>query len=254
MFNRPAQLGSVVTLEGSLLQPVKNFVNNNKLDMRRFTNRSDGTVRTDKTAIPMIFSVRPREEGSPSGYAINIYTKNGFIHLPAGGQIFVAHQAGRITSISSVMPLRTLSFDEVMALARQIDDNITALGFEVEFANRNMTEEEALEDTRNLSRIIYAAWGKRTEAGITMTLKPFSKYSRVAFTTPIGSPPNKQEPETYLLDFDMSVGWAERDELRELKYARRRDITGDEDGDFPVKLWFDDPDWRPADWQGKWLK
>jgi len=252
MFNRPAVLGPVVTLEGGLLQTVKAFTDINRLDIRRFTHRSDGKIRSDLTPVPMIFAVRPQDEGSPSGYAINIYTKNGFIHLPAGGQIFVGHHTGRIDSIYSTMPLRTLSFDEVMALARQIEDNIIALGFEPEVAYRDMTEEEFQEKIRNHKSNLYAKW--KENGSIEMRIKPFSSYARVAFTTPIGSVPDKSAPETYLLTFDLNVSYDVRREISALREARSLALTGEKEGDFPVKIWFDDPDWRPEGWQGKWIK
>jgi len=252
MFNRPAVLGPVVTLEGGLLQTVKAFINKNGLDIRQYEKWSDEEQRMDSFPGPMIFSVRPQEEGSPSGYAINIYTRNGFIHLPAGGQIFVEHNAGRISSIHSTMPLRTLSFDEVMVLARQIEDNITALGFEPEVAHRDMTEEEFQEKIRNHKSNLYAKW--KENGSIEMRIKPFSSYARVAFTTPIGRVPDKSVPETYLLNFDLRVGSDVRREMRALRKARSLALTGEKEGDFPVKIWFDDPDWRPEGWQGKWIK
>jgi len=252
MFNRPAVLGPVVTLEGGLLQTVKDFTDINKLDIRKYERWSDGEQRMDSFLGPMIFSVRPQEAGSPSGYAMNIYAKNGFIHLPAGGQIFVGHRTGRIDSIYSTMPLRTLSFDEVMALARQIEDNITALGLEPEVAYRDMTEEEFQEKIRNYESNLYAAW--EANGSIEMRIKPFSSYARVAFATPIGGVPDKSAPETYLLTFDLNVSSDVSREISALRRARSLALTGEKEGAFPVKIWFDDPDWRPEGWQGKWIK
>jgi len=252
MFNRSAVLGPIVTLEGGLLQTVKDFTDINRLDIRRFTHRSDGKIRSDLTPVPMIFEVQPQDEGSPSGYAMNIYAKNGFIHLPAGGQVNVGHRAGRIDYIHSTMPLRTLSFDEVMALARQIDDNITTLGLEPEFAYRDMTEEEFQEKIRNYESNIYAKW--RANGRIEMRIKPFSGYARVAFTTPIGSVPDKSTPETYLLSFSLLASSDAIREMSALREARSLALTGEKEGDFPVKIWFEDPDWRPEGWQGKWIK
>jgi len=255
MFNRPPVLGPVVTLEGSLLQTVKDFINHNGLDIEKYAHWSDGEPRMDLFPGPMIFSVRPQEGGSPSGYAMNIQTKNGSIHLPAGGQIFIGHGAGRIDSIDSTLPLRTLSFEEVMALARQIDDNITSLGYKAKIAYRNMTEEEFQEKLRkSFGANLYAKWDAGAGGVIAMRIKPFSKYARVAFTTPIGRAPNREAPETYLLDFYMGVGFPVMEEISALRKARRLALTGDKEGRFPVKIWFDDPDWRPDDWQGQWIK
>jgi len=252
MFNRPAVLGPVVTLEGGLLQTVKDFADINGLDIGKYEKWSDGRPQMDIANAPMIFAVRPQDEGSPSGYAINIRVGGSFIHLPAGGQINVSHDVGRIDSIYSTMPLRTLSFDEVMALARQIEDNITALGFEPEVAYRDMTEEEFQEKIRNHKSNLYAKW--KEHGSIEMRIKPFSGYARVAFTTPIGRVPDKSVPETYLLDFDLRVGSDVRREMSALTYSRRLAITGDKQKGFPVKIWFEDPDWRPEGWQGKWIK
>jgi len=251
MSNRRPVLGPVTTLEGSLLQTVEEFTRKNGLDISTYERWSDGRPQMDIAHAPMVFDVAPRKEGSPSGYAINISTPKGFINLPVGGRVWISHRTGRITSISSTMPLQTLTFEEAIALARQIEDQITALGVEANFAHHDITEEEFLEKwRRSKNNNSYAAWG--IENKVKLRIKPFSGYSQVAFTTPIGIP--REGPETYLVEFTMGLHEAAREEVRELTYARRLAINGNEEEELPISIWFDMPNWRPEGWQGKWIK
>jgi len=252
MFNRPPVLGSIVTLEGELLQTVADFTRNNKLNIKKYERWSDGRPQMDIAHAPMIFDVDPEKAGSPSGYAINISTPKGFIKLPAGGGVWFYHRTGRITSIASVMPLRTVTFAEAMALARQIEDTITALGIEANVAYHDMTEEKFLEQWRHSrSNNIYATWGE--DDHVEIRIKPFSGYSQVAFISPIGIP-NRERPETYLVEFTMSLHSPAMREIRKLAQARAIDITGEMEGEFPVRIWFEQPNWRPHGWKGEWIK
>jgi len=256
MFDRRLpMLGPVSTLEATLLQTVKGFCVRNRLDIKKYEMRSDGYPRIEGMTGPMVFEVDPRKRGTPNGYAINIHTKRGVIPIPAGGQIFVSHDIGRVTSISSMLPLRTLNFAEVMALAKQIDHNITSLGYgEPRWERRNRTEDDFHEQVK-FGNGLYANWQIDGEWVLELRIRAYSSFSHVAFTTPIGSPPDAtKEPESYLLDFYMVVDDPIVDEMRQLKWARRLALTGSKDGMFPVKIWFDDPDWRPPNWQGTWIK
>jgi len=254
MFDRRLPiLGPVSTLEATLLQTVKGFCVRNRLDIKKYEVLSDGRPRIEGEAGTMYFTVRPKERGTPQGYAINIHTKRGMIPIPAGGMTSFKHEAGRITEVTSILPSRTLNFTKIMVVAGRIEQDITALGYEVE--RRNIITEQEFHERFRLGQGLYARWHIKGEWIIEMRIKAFSSYSHVAFTTPIGSPPDvTQEPESYLLDFYMVVDDPISDEIYQLQLARRLALTGDKYGRMPVKIWFDDPDWRPPNWQGTWIK
>ncbi|WP_454815492.1 hypothetical protein [Labrys neptuniae] len=44
------------------------------------------------------------------------------------------------------------------------------------------------------------------------------------------------------------------DEAIALRDARRLAVNGDTDKPLTFKLWVDEPDWRPKDWQGQFIK
>jgi len=85
-------------------------------------------------------------------------------------------------------------------------------------------------------------------------MENFNRMATTSFTTLLAKPtPRNARPE-YLIDADFSLESEVTSELSALKRARNLAVNGDREKPLPLKLWFDDPDWRPADWQGKWLK
>jgi len=89
---------------------------------------------------------------------------------------------------------------------------------------------------------------------LVIAMKNFNRMATTSFTTPLTVPtPRNAKPE-YLIDADVRLESGARFELSKLRVARNLAVNGDRDKDLPLKVWFDDPDWRPADWQGKWQR
>ena len=249
----------IITFKTALLQSGHDFLALNNLTQKRWTNKryaltGDDAVMEDNSA-PLAYSANINNEDDPLGYAVELLDLN-IVSLPAGRLCFFMMTAGRIDSISLTLPLEPLSFDAMKMTAAVIDQSFEQAGYSFLRGNREMTE-SSFGDNRRQKLDTYARWripSKESSFNFTLQINAYDSYSSVAITTPLSPAPSFEDRRKYLLNFFAYVdGEASREQVA-LEKARRFAINGDIAKPIALKIWLDDPDWRPENWSGKWIK
>lgn len=249
----------IITFKTALLQSGHDFLALNNLTQDSWTNkryalRGDDAVM-DNNSAPLAYSANINNEDDPSGYAVELLDLN-IVSLPAGRLCFFMMIGARISSISLTLPLEPLSFDEMKIMAAAIDQSFEQAGYSFLRGNREMTE-SSFGDNRRQKLDTYAEWripGKEDQFEYSLQINAYDSYSSVAITTPLGPAPSLEDRRKYLIKFYASVkGDASREQFA-LRDARRLAINGDINKPIPLKIWLDDPNWRPENWSGKWIK
>lgn len=244
---------NIVVLKAHLLQSCKDFFIANNLNPRRWThNRHTGELRDHY--LPLMFNADVNRPEDPDGYAAEITVKGEKILMPAGRMVHISYWAGHIRSIASVLPLDTIDFERMEELCGYIAMRFSLLGFDIASKRKRLTEQEFIEKDHRM--YLYGEWKNDSPIPVELTLevKNFNRMAISSFTTLLAKPtPRNAKPE-YLIDAQVTLEREADNELSALMYARNLAVNGDRDKPLPLKTWFDDPDWRPADWQGKWLK
>jgi len=246
---------NIIILKTHLLQSCKDFFLANNLNPRRWThNRHTGEFRTDYLRGALMFNADVNRPEDPDGYAAEITVMGEKILMPAGRMVHIDYQAGYIRSISSVLPLDTIDFERMKELCGYIAMRFSLLGFNPVYQEAQMTEQEFHENGGLMDS--YGEWkiDRPVPMELVLEMNNFNRMSTTSFTTLLAKPtPRNARPE-YLIDAQVSLEMEADNELDALMHARNLAVNGDRDKPLPLKVWFDDPDWRPADWQGKWLK
>jgi len=246
---------NIVVLKTHLLQSCKDFFLANNLNPRRWThNPHTGEQTTNDKRIIFMFNADVNRPEDPDGYAAEITVMGEKILMPAGRMVHIDYQAGYIRSIASVLPLDTINFERMEELCGYIAMRFAPLGFNSLRKKNRLTEQEFLE--KGYSMYSYGKWlsDHPVPTKLVLEVKNFNRMAISSFTTLLAKPtPRNAKPE-YLIDAQVSLESEVRTELSDLEEARNLAVNGDRDKPLPLKVWFDDPDWRPADWQGKWLK
>jgi len=245
----------IVIRKAHLLQSCKDFFLANNLDPKRWAyDRHTGEEETDYLHGPLMFNADVNRPEDPDGYAAEIGVAGTTILLPPGRMVHIGYTAGHIDSISAVLPLDTISFDEMRSICRNIGVQFEHIGFKPVRKQDQMMEREF--HARGGRRNQYGKWQLDYPVPIRLALemKNFNRMATTSFTTVLAEPTPRHARPTYLVDVYISLESEVRSELSELLEARNLAVNGDRDKPLPLKVWFDDPDWRPANWQGKWLK
>jgi len=244
---------NIIIRKAHLLQSCKDFFLANNLDPRRWTH-SPHTGELRDYYLPLMFNADVNRPEDPDGYAAEVTVAGTKILLPAGRMGHLGNTAGHIDSIASVLPLTTISFDEMKSICRYIAMRFELAGFKPVRKDDRMTEKEFHEKGGRL--YYYGEWQIEYPVPISLDLamKNFNRMATTAFTTPLAKPTPRNAQPVYLIDVYIGLEREASSELSKLRYARNLAVNGERDQDLPLKVWFDDPDWRPADWQGKWLK
>jgi len=246
-------MANIITLKAHLLQSCKDFFLVNNLNPRRWTHNPH-TGEMIAHDFSFMFNADVNRPEDPDGYEAEVSVAGTQILMPAGRMVHIGNSAGHIDSIASVLPLNTINFEEMKSLCSYIAMRFGLAGFKPVRTNAQMTEQEFLE--KGLPRRQYGEW--RLDAPVPIYLeiamKNFNRMAITSFTTPLAkASPRNAKPE-YIIDVDLGIESEVRAELYDLEYARNLAVNGDRNQPLPLKVWFDDPDWRPANWQGKWLK
>jgi len=245
----------IITLKTHFLQSCKDFFQANGLDPNRWTyNNHTGEEVLDAMRGALMFNADVNRPLDPDGYAAEIAFGDKTITIPAGRMVHIGHDAGYVRSISCTLPLDTISFDEMMSSCGDIARQFEQIGFKLVRKKDQMTEQEFHEKGGNYNQ--YGEWQIEDPLPISLTLEMnnFNRMLTTSFTMPLADPTPRDAPPSYLVSTYITLESKARFELVDLKYARNLAVNGDRNQPLPLKLWFDDPDWRPANWQGQWLK
>jgi len=250
-------LKDIVTLKSHLLQSCKDFCIANQLNPRQWThNRHTGELRMDdKSGATLMFTASKWDPQEPGAYIADIGIGRNRLIMPKGILVFLGYSAGYIDAIVCTVPLGGVSFAEAMRICGEIAAMFEHIGFKAKRINNRLTEQE-FHDKGGL-RDQYGRWrhDDPLPMDLTLEIKNVNRLPITAFTTVVGKPTPPNVAPTYLIDINYDImSDGPGDELFALKKARRFVLTGNEQKGIPLKVWFDDPDWRPPNWQGKWLK
>jgi len=244
---------NIIILKTHLLQSCKDFILANNLDPKRWTHNPH-TGELETYPIALMFNADVNRPEDPDGYAAEITVMGEKILMPAGRMVHIGYDAGYIRSISSVLPLDTINFERMKELCNYISMRFSLLGFNSVHQAAQMTEQEFHEKGGLMYQ--YGKWqiGAPIPMKLVLEMNNFNRMATTSFTTLLTKPtPRNAKPE-YLIDARFALESEVTSELDSLEYARNLAVNGDRNKPLPLKVWFDDPDWRPADWQGKWLK
>jgi len=245
--------GKIITLRGHLLQTVKDFMEKNRLNPDRWV-RYNGKERLDYHR-SLWFTADVNRAEDPDGYEVEL-TDHNRITIPAGRMVSFGSQAGLITDVSVTLPLAPAPFALAMRIAGGIGDQFEKAGYHRKLRKDDLTEQDIRED---LSQFLYYGKWLLPDTGLakySLDIEAYSSLSGVASPSPVPltGPHSADGPETYLLRFYARVDGEISNELTRLSYARHVAVTGDWNESIPVRLWFDDPGWRPEGWKGKYIK
>jgi len=246
----------IVTLKAHLLQSCKDFCIANRLDPKQWTyNEYTGEDIMDDESGPLMFTASKWDPQEPVAYIADISIGSNRLIMPKGILVFLGYQAGYIDWIDCTLPLDGVSFTEAMRLCGKIAAMFEHIGFKDKNRNDRLTEQE-FHDRGGL-RDQYGQWLHDDPLPMVLTLeiKNVNRLPITSFTTVVGRPTPPDVAPTYLIDVIYRLtSDGPGDDLFALKKARRFALTGNEQKGIPLKVWFDDPDWRPKGWQGTWLK
>jgi len=246
---------NIVVLKTHLLQSCKDFFIANNLNPRRWTHsRHTGEETMDDKRAALMFHANVNRPKDPDGYAAEITIADTKILMPAGRMLHINYTAGHIDSIDNTIPLDTISFAEMKSICADIGQRFERIGFKPLYKEEQMTEQEF--HTNGGLRDIYGMWQRNYPVPMKLSLdmKNFNRMAITSFTTPLTQPPPPNAKPIYLIDVYVSLEREVTSELSALTKARNLAVNGDRDQYLPLTIWFDDPDWRPPNWQGKWLK
>jgi len=246
---------NIIPIRASLLESCKQFIAENNLDAAKYIYSvyTGDEPKNTSTVIPFYFTAQAGKPGEPDGYVLKfIYDKE--ITLPPGRYISLDHKAGHIDYMSCLLPLQTMPFEQVIQTCWQIAKSFENCGFVIKRLNKTLSQKRFGEKNFG-SWDTFGSWHTQTDKPLimTMTLENFNKRPTAAFNMPISNPEPLDAPATYIISFSITTDFSFTEELIRLERARNLAINGDEKKPIPIKIWFDDPDWRPEGWQGKWL-
>lgn len=248
----------IVILKTNLLQKCKDFFAVNNLNpMRWIVDQQGNEVITSRNP-PFIFTADVNKPETPDGYQITIFdSANNLkkpIIIPPGRMVLIDYHAGYIWSISCILPLRPLKFTAAMDLAENISEMFENTNWQVKRKITNLQENNFGVDTFG-TRENYSQLTSKTgvPSEVDITLYAFNSMPGIAFTTALTASESADAPSTYLVSLSFTLAFEVDSELTDLMYKRNLIINGDKRKFLPVRIWFDDPEWRPAGWSGKWI-
>lgn len=201
------------------------------------------------------FADRPAE---PDGYILRYEKGDCAVSLPAGRDVFFGQTAGFLTNFAATLPREPLSFDQMMALAQEIAARFDKAGWKRLNYNAAIVAENFGKNGPNKTQEKLGEWVPCNEAGLVVAIalvnhsdvRPgMMEPAALTAQRPADAPPH-YVVEVRFMDSDMAL----YDEAIALRDARRLAVNGDTDKPLTFKLWVDEPDWRPKDWQGQFIK
>lgn len=245
----------IIPIKARFPETCKEFIAVNQVDPTKYlySEYNDHALLLTDAYIPFYFQADRNKPDDPAGYSLHFGEKDPVI-LPAGRFISVMHDVGLLYFITCLLPLETVSFDQALQMCRQMAKSFENRGYKLKKLNEQLSQ-KTFGDQSFDAWDIFGTWVISTPLPIELNLviKNYNKMSFTTFTTPLSAPIPIDAPATYLVEVSISLDWACNRELFALRKACNLAVNGDEKKPIPIKIWFDDPDWRPEGWQGKWL-
>lgn len=248
----------IVTVTAHLTEHASEFfADNPHIDsLPHIKSEASGEYYADTNLIAFVAHASRADE--PDGYVLRYQDGDCEVTLPAGRAVAFDYQAGFFTLLTSTLPLEPLSFDEVMALAKDIGASFEQAGWERTKYKDNITQERFGEYTLGGKLEILGEWVPCNDPLFytAILIKSFNSLPSGPSIPPVpGRPLPDDYPDRYIIQVDMGTkGLAFDNEVTALRDARRVAVHGDKSEALTLKDWLDDPDWRPEGWRGKHIE
>jgi len=238
----------------TMLQSFRDFFLENNIDPEFFLS-DDGE---DELDIRSSFGLgRRNRQGEKMAYNLEIMGKHS-VKLPQGRYVSFDVESGHMYGFMIYLPVENLDLAKALFVANQCASRFSLAGYEQTFANpRKITEELIAETT------VYIATHSRWRCPLQGIREVGHAEYSVIITSSRGSygstlPPvaalltgrRLDEPAVYMLRIEAKASGEIFDELRKLSRARRGGVPNSY---IPLRDWYDDPNWRPDGWDGKYI-
>jgi hypothetical protein len=246
----------IVTVETHLVDNARDFFARNEIDPASKTKMESGKPYSDTGILAFTaFASRPDD---PEGYVFRYKSVDCEMTLPAGRYVQIDHRAGFFTVMSSTLPLEPVSFEEIMALSRQIGGGFDTAGWKRIRYKADLNQETFGENSLGGKFEYFGTWQLCNDPAFTASIKIMyynSLPSAPSIPPVAGKPLPKDRPDRYLVEvmFDSPDTDILNEAIR-LRDARRIAVNGDKDKPLTLELWVNEPDWRPEGWQGRFIK
>jgi hypothetical protein len=236
-----------ITLSTKLYDNVGDFIERNELPQ-------DGSYYADTDRGILSFQAFASKPDDPEGYVFSYDSDACSVKLPAGRYIQIGYAGAYFYDASSTLPLEPVPFKEAVALAEEIHNSLVGAGWTVKDYDPEVTAQSLAEYSGGLPQHFYAnLFGCGSEEfTVQLTIKYYNALPPGPSIPPVpGNSLPEEFPDRYIIEVLFS---ANPDEAYALRDARRIEVAGNKDDLIPLTVWLKDPHWKPAGWQGKFIK
>ncbi|WP_182418072.1 hypothetical protein [Bartonella sp. HY038] len=241
-------------LKIQILQKFRDFFISNNINPEPFLiNSRDGMDLPDYRS-GFSFPMR-NKDGKKMTYSPKLVNGKA-LYLPEAREVNLDTIAGYITSFLIYLPVKNLDFNEALAIANECAARFSTAGSEPVYINTRKLTESVLAETSFYSAT-HSIWrcpiqGIRENTYYDCEINILSSKVSVASTLPpaaaIVTGINANET-VYMLKLKGQIPSPLRAELSLLSRIRR----GGPELDMQLRNWYDDPNWRPEGWDGKFI-
>lgn len=248
----------IIALNAFLTEQASEFFSSNKqIDAQeQIQSKASGEYYEDWSLLS--FVAHASREDEPDGYILRYKKGSCDVSLPAGRAVVMQHQAGFFYLLSSTLPLDPLPFKEIMVTARQVADSFDKAGWK-RTVDTPVIKQETFGDLSLGGKFEYfGEWLPCNDEAlrVSILLKSYNTLPPGPSIPPVpGRSLPADYPDRYIIEvvFD-SLNSEVDNEATKLRDARRLAVNGDKNKPLTLKLWTDEPAWRPEGWQGKFIK
>lgn len=187
--------------------------------------------------------------------------------LPAGRQFSFKHIGGFVQDITAIFPLESMSWDEMQIEYKKFINLLDQAGWVR--SSGKYTPSQPVKDNIVFDDFLNKTGPKWASVGfweqcdnpaikVYLEIKHYNSTTSGSFTPPavLSKPldPNAEDTFLFRMQFNAEYDGPVEREMVRLRDARRLDQTGRMDKEIPLSIWLDDPNWRPEDWDGEYIK
>lgn len=243
----------IKTIHLQLLQPFRDFFNNNNIDPFDALHNHNNELHDDSWP-GFLFGKNDVSSDFLGVYDIWLYNSSP-IQLPLSATFIVNIEAGYITGYTIDIPMKSVSLADANLMADDIALKFRKQGYANTFlASQAATHQNIIDSEFYKSIWRYPIKGKIFDSflKVTITIEQDNRARQDQAQSNI-EVSNADKAGNYLIRLGCSLENDIMDELLALKDARRIAITGDRMKPISLQDWYDNPNWRPVDWKGNFV-
>ena len=216
------------------------FSERNGLPREDFTEKQDTSAHYRQAAVS-------RWE-DPTKIVLTYLAGDCSVTLPAGRKFSARYMAGYINNVFMMLPLEPMRLREARRVTHGLVRQLEAAGWTRKLYNSPIKRTDFTNGRKRVGR-----WHLCGDPEIVahLMLRDYHDMPPGSLIPPAilgGSPPEDAPLELLLkvgIGFTVSYTTERYKMWKALLDARRRAVHGDADKALPLKVWLDDPDWRP---------